>query len=56
MVDFPGEKKKQRKEMIAVRRRERMLRRGVDLEQLNLVIGNLDYKLIRMINFLYLLW
>lgn len=33
---FPGAKKKQRKEMIAVKRRERMLRRGVDLEQINL--------------------
>ncbi|KAK6273192.1 hypothetical protein POUND7_010275 [Theobroma cacao] len=32
---FPGEKKKHRKEMIAVKRRERMLRRGVDLEQIN---------------------
>ncbi|XWS27135.1 hypothetical protein CRYUN_Cryun26dG0090100 [Craigia yunnanensis] len=33
---FPGEKKQHRKEMIAVKRRERMLRRGVDLEQINL--------------------
>ncbi|MBA0810204.1 hypothetical protein Gohar_002216 [Gossypium harknessii] len=33
---FPGEKKKHRKEMIAVKRRERMLRRGVDLEKINL--------------------
>ncbi|KAG8491714.1 hypothetical protein CXB51_015122 [Gossypium anomalum] len=32
---FPGEKKKHRKEMIAVKRRERMLRRGVDLEKIN---------------------
>ena len=32
-----GEKKKHRKEMIAVKRRERMLLRGVDLEQINLV-------------------
>ncbi|GMJ07247.1 hypothetical protein like AT3G09850 [Hibiscus trionum] len=32
---FPGEKKKHRKEMIAVKRRERMLRRGVDLQQIN---------------------
>ncbi|XP_040998580.1 uncharacterized protein LOC121244533 [Juglans microcarpa x Juglans regia] len=32
---FPGDKKKHRKEMIAVKRRERMLRRGVDLEQIN---------------------
>ncbi|XP_022732571.1 uncharacterized protein LOC111286700 isoform X6 [Durio zibethinus] len=36
---FPGEKKKHRKEMIAVKRRERMLRRGVDLEQINSLIG-----------------
>ncbi|KAA8535284.1 hypothetical protein F0562_030287 [Nyssa sinensis] len=33
---FPGEKKKHRKELIAVKRRERMIRRGVDLEQINL--------------------
>ncbi|KAK8291364.1 hypothetical protein V6Z11_D06G055400 [Gossypium hirsutum] len=32
---FPVEKKKHRKEMIAVKRRERMLRRGVDLEKIN---------------------
>ena len=32
-----GEKKKHRKEMIAVKRRERMRRLGVDLEQINLV-------------------
>lgn len=32
---FPGEKKKHRKEMIAVKRRERMLSRGVDLEKIN---------------------
>ncbi|KAK8595725.1 hypothetical protein V6N12_064236 [Hibiscus sabdariffa] len=32
-----SEKKKHRKEMIAVKRRERMLRRGVDLEQINMV-------------------
>ncbi|KAI9190957.1 hypothetical protein LWI28_001422 [Acer negundo] len=34
--NFPGEKKKHRKELIAVKRHERMLRRGVDLEQINL--------------------
>ncbi|KAK3221812.1 hypothetical protein Dsin_008837 [Dipteronia sinensis] len=34
--NFPGEKKKHRKELIAVKRQERMLRRGVDLEQINL--------------------
>ncbi|PON67134.1 R3H domain containing protein [Parasponia andersonii] len=33
---FPGAKKKHRKEAIAVKRRDRMLRRGVDLEQINL--------------------
>lgn len=32
-----GEKKKHRKETIATKRRERMLCRGVDLEQINLV-------------------
>ncbi|XP_039027965.1 uncharacterized protein LOC120161822 [Hibiscus syriacus] len=32
---FPGEKKKHRKEMIAVKRRERMLHRGVDIQQIN---------------------
>ncbi|BFG40209.1 hypothetical protein CerSpe_264840 [Prunus speciosa] len=35
---FPGTKKKHRKEMIAVKRRERMLRRGLDIEQINLKI------------------
>lgn len=44
---FPGEKKKFRKEMIAEKRRERMLHRGVDLEQINLklkqmVLSNID--------------
>ncbi|KAG9456228.1 hypothetical protein H6P81_000736 [Aristolochia fimbriata] len=33
---FPGEKKKQRKEDIATKRRERMMHRGVDLDQINL--------------------
>ncbi|KAL3532233.1 hypothetical protein ACH5RR_005754 [Cinchona calisaya] len=32
----PGEKKKHRKEMIALKRHERMIRRGVDLQQINL--------------------
>ncbi|VFR01385.1 unnamed protein product [Cuscuta campestris] len=32
---FPGEKKKHRKEMIAMKRRERMIRRGVDLQKIN---------------------
>lgn len=38
IANIPGEKKKHRKESIAARRRERMLRRGVDLEQINSVI------------------
>ncbi|XP_044463889.1 uncharacterized protein LOC123194635 isoform X5 [Mangifera indica] len=33
--NFPGEKKKHRKEMVAAKRRERMLRQGVDLKQIN---------------------
>ncbi|XP_065854074.1 uncharacterized protein [Euphorbia lathyris] len=33
---FPGEKKKHHKELIAVKRRERMLLRGVDLEKINM--------------------
>ncbi|KAJ8753252.1 hypothetical protein K2173_017868 [Erythroxylum novogranatense] len=33
---FPGEKKKHRKEMIVVKRRERMLRRGVDIQKINM--------------------
>ncbi|KAK6156574.1 hypothetical protein DH2020_010822 [Rehmannia glutinosa] len=33
---IPGEKKKHRKEMIAVKRRDRMRRRGVDLQKINL--------------------
>ncbi|KAF8036750.1 hypothetical protein BT93_C2459 [Corymbia citriodora subsp. variegata] len=32
---FPGEKKKHRKELIASKRRDRMIRRGVDLERIN---------------------
>ncbi|GFP81687.1 g patch domain-containing protein 2 [Phtheirospermum japonicum] len=32
---IPGEKKKHRKEMIAVKRRDRMVRRGVDLQKIN---------------------
>ncbi|KAJ6994169.1 hypothetical protein NC653_017098 [Populus alba x Populus x berolinensis] len=35
--NFPGEKKKHRKEMIAVKRHQRMLSRGVDLEKINKV-------------------
>ncbi|CAH9084045.1 unnamed protein product [Cuscuta epithymum] len=32
---IPGEKKKHRKEVIAMKRRERMIRRGVDLQKIN---------------------
>jgi G patch domain-containing protein 2 len=35
---FPGEKKKQRQERIASKRRERMVRRGVDLQEINSVL------------------
>ncbi|CAN1764654.1 Zinc finger CCCH-type with G patch domain-containing protein [Linum perenne] len=35
--NYPGEKKKLRKEMIAEKRRVRMLQRGVDLEKINMV-------------------
>jgi G patch domain-containing protein 2 len=45
--NFPGEKKKHRKEMIALKRRERMIGRGVDLEQISstleqMVCGGVD--------------
>ncbi|KAJ0029786.1 hypothetical protein Pint_14690 [Pistacia integerrima] len=36
--NYTGEKKKHQKEMITVKRRERMLRWGVDLEQINLIL------------------
>ncbi|KAH9617239.1 hypothetical protein KSS87_012520 [Heliosperma pusillum] len=44
---YPGEKKKERKERVAAKRRERMLHRGVDLEQINkklkqMVLNNID--------------
>ncbi|CAN1764653.1 Zinc finger CCCH-type with G patch domain-containing protein, partial [Linum perenne] len=37
--NYPGEKKKLRKEMIAEKRRVRMLQRGVDLEKINMLVG-----------------
>ncbi|CAN7050959.1 unnamed protein product [Brassica oleracea var. botrytis] len=45
--NFPGEKKKHRKEYIALKRRERMLQRGVDLADINIqlerfVLENVD--------------
>ncbi|KAL8128805.1 hypothetical protein V2J09_017960 [Rumex salicifolius] len=39
--NYPGEKKKHRKENIAVKRRERMLRHGVNLEKINLKLRNM---------------
>ncbi|XP_073003650.1 uncharacterized protein [Typha latifolia] len=44
---FPGEKKKHRKELIAVKRQQRMINRGVDLGQINsklrqLVVDEVD--------------
>ncbi|KAG5243780.1 Zinc finger protein [Salix suchowensis] len=36
---FPGDKKKHGKEMIAVKRHQRMMSRGVDLEKINKLIG-----------------
>ncbi|KAF9680691.1 hypothetical protein SADUNF_Sadunf06G0147900 [Salix dunnii] len=39
---FPGDKKKHGKEMIAVKRHQRMLSRGVDLEKMNKLIGACD--------------
>ncbi|KAG6517804.1 hypothetical protein ZIOFF_021203 [Zingiber officinale] len=37
--NVPGEKKKHRKELVAVKRRQRMINRGVDLDQINYMIG-----------------
>ncbi|XP_042473879.1 LOW QUALITY PROTEIN: uncharacterized protein LOC122056142 [Zingiber officinale] len=45
--NVPGEKKKHRKELVAVKRRQRMINRGVDLDQINyklrqLVVNEVD--------------
>ncbi|KAK1554583.1 hypothetical protein Q3G72_014281 [Acer saccharum] len=49
--NFPGEKKKHRKELIAVKRHERMLRRGVDLEQINLELERIVLEGIEIFSF-----
>ncbi|KAF5945886.1 hypothetical protein HYC85_016114 [Camellia sinensis] len=49
--NFPGEKKKHRKETIALKRRERMIRRGVDLQQINLKLQQLVLDGVDMFSF-----
>lgn len=49
--NLPGAKKKHRKEMIAVKRRERMLRRGVDLEDINSTLEQIVLKEVDMFSF-----
>ncbi|OVA08692.1 G-patch domain [Macleaya cordata] len=49
--NVPGAKKKHRKEMIAVKRRERMIRRGVDLEQINLKLKQMVLDEVDMLSF-----
>ncbi|KAL6973962.1 hypothetical protein U1Q18_028146 [Sarracenia purpurea var. burkii] len=48
---FPGEKKKHRKETIALKRRERMIRRGADLEQINLKLQHMVLDGVDMLSF-----
>ncbi|PKI52304.1 hypothetical protein CRG98_027230, partial [Punica granatum] len=48
---FPGEKKKHRKELIAAKRRDRMLSRGVDLEQINMKLEQIVLDGIDMYSF-----
>uniref|UniRef100_A0A2P2JQN4 Uncharacterized protein MANES_14G139500 n=1 Tax=Rhizophora mucronata TaxID=61149 RepID=A0A2P2JQN4_RHIMU len=48
---LPGEKKKQRKESIAIKRRERMLRRGVDLEKVNMTLEQIVLDEVDMFSF-----
>ncbi|CDP10517.1 unnamed protein product [Coffea canephora] len=47
----PGEKKKHRKEMIAIKRRERMLGRGVDLQQINLKLQRMVLDGVEILSF-----
>ncbi|KAH9806547.1 hypothetical protein KPL71_002797 [Citrus sinensis] len=49
--NLPGAKKKHRKEMIAVKRRERMLRRGVDLEDINSTLEQIVLEEVDMFSF-----
>ncbi|XP_020265681.1 uncharacterized protein LOC109841193 [Asparagus officinalis] len=46
-----GGKKKQRKELIAVKRRQRMINRGVDLEQINLKLRHMVINKVDMFSF-----
>ncbi|CAM8931845.1 unnamed protein product [Rhodiola kirilowii] len=48
---FPGEKKKHRKEAIAIKRRERMIQRGVDLEQINLELEHMVMNQLDILSF-----
>ncbi|EPS60367.1 hypothetical protein M569_14437, partial [Genlisea aurea] len=48
---FPGEKKKHRKETMAAKRHDRMIRRGVDLEKINLKLQQLVLDGIDMFSF-----
>ncbi|KAK1275977.1 Zinc finger CCCH domain-containing protein 18 [Acorus gramineus] len=50
--NLPGGKKKYRKEVIAVKRRERMLRRGVDLDQINSKLREIVLDEVDMFSFL----
>ncbi|KAG8087062.1 hypothetical protein GUJ93_ZPchr0010g7758 [Zizania palustris] len=47
----PGEKKKHRKELIAKKRRQRMLNRGVDLDQINTKLRKMVLDQVDMISF-----
>ncbi|XP_057988073.1 uncharacterized protein LOC110669003 isoform X2 [Hevea brasiliensis] len=49
--NFPGAKKKHRKEMIAAKRRERMLQRGVDLEKINMKLEQIVLEQVDMFAF-----
>uniref|UniRef100_A0A7N0TT31 Protein SQS1 n=1 Tax=Kalanchoe fedtschenkoi TaxID=63787 RepID=A0A7N0TT31_KALFE len=48
---FPGEKKKHRKEAIAIKRRERMIKRGVDLEQINSKLEHMVMNQVDLLSF-----
>ncbi|XP_077221832.1 D111/G-patch domain-containing protein [Tasmannia lanceolata] len=48
---IPGRRKKHRKEMIAVKRRERMIRRGVDLDQINSKLRQMVLDEVDMVSF-----
>lgn len=49
--NLPGAKKKHRKEMIAAKRRERMLRRGVDLADINSTLERIVFEEVDMFSF-----